>query len=282
MYILVEGNECAIITVIGDRNQKALWDSGAGRCVISYDFYNSLHPKFKTELFPSSVKIRAANGTFIPDSRECDVTFKINKERFTFPFLCLDQLSQQMILGHNFSKAYCIGMLWNADDVMSLTRNGMPFAEMLPTHVINALVFCMESTVLPPYSNGYIKCKLPKAKGKLYIGKSCVFEPSFKHRSQYSHCNTYEGLVTVDDTITGSGVFNMVMTSKSNRHIKIHSNQTMGMLCSCADSQICTIHEIVSFDRNPREGGMTHLIQTPQREISTTFPQETLKGVDWM
>ena len=133
-------NECAIIT---DRSQNALWDSGAGRCVISYDCYNSLHPKYKTELFPSSVKIRAANGMFIPNKGECDVSFKIKKERFTFPFLCLDQLSQQMILGHNFSKAYHIGMLWNADDVMSLTRNGMPFAETLPTSDINALVFCV-------------------------------------------------------------------------------------------------------------------------------------------
>ena len=49
--------------------------------------------------------------------------------RLTFPFLCLDQLSQQIILGHNFSKAYHTGMLWNANDVMSLTRNGIPFAE---------------------------------------------------------------------------------------------------------------------------------------------------------
>ena len=80
-------NECAIITVIGARSQKALWYSGAGRCIISYDCYNSLHPKYKTELFPSSVTIRAANGTFISNRRECDVTFKINKERFTFPFL---------------------------------------------------------------------------------------------------------------------------------------------------------------------------------------------------
>ena len=52
-------NECAVITVIGARSQKALWDSGAGRCIISYDCYNILHPKYKTELFPSSVKIRA-------------------------------------------------------------------------------------------------------------------------------------------------------------------------------------------------------------------------------
>ena len=190
---------------------------------------------------------------FIPNRGECDVTFKINKERFTIPFLCSDQLPQQMILGHNFSKAYCIGMLWNAD-VMSLTRNGMPFAETLPTNDINTLVFCMESTVIPPYSNGYIKCKLPRAKGKPYTGRSCVLEPSFKHRSLYSHCDTYEGLVTVDDTTASSGVFNIVMTDKSNRHIKIHSNQTMGMLHSCEESQICITHELVSFDRNPREG----------------------------
>ena len=206
------------------------------------------------ELFPSSVKIRAANSMFNPNKGECDVTFKINKERFTFPFLCLDQLSQQMILGHNFSKAYCIGMLWNADDVMSLTRNGIPFAETLPTSYINTLVFCAESEVLLPYCNGYITCRLPGAKGKPYIGKSCVFEPSFKHRPQCSHCDINEGLVTVDDAIAWSGVFNIVMTNKSNRHIKIHSGRTMGMLHSCEDSQICTIHEIVSFARNPKEG----------------------------
>ena len=50
-------NKCAVIMVIGARSQKALWDSHAGRCIISYDCYNSLHTKYKTELFPSSVKI---------------------------------------------------------------------------------------------------------------------------------------------------------------------------------------------------------------------------------
>ena len=118
--------------MIGARSQKALWDSGVGRCVISYDCYNSAHPKYKMELFPSNVGIRAANGTFIANKGECDITLMINYERFTFPFLCSDQLSQQMILGQKFSKAYHIGMPGNADDVMSLTRNGIPFTEMLP------------------------------------------------------------------------------------------------------------------------------------------------------
>ena len=106
--------------MIGARSQKVLWDSDAGRCVTSYDCYNSLHPKYKTELFPSNVRIRAANGMFIANKEECDITLKINIVRFTFPFLCSDQLSQQMILGHNFLKAYHIGMLWNADDMILL------------------------------------------------------------------------------------------------------------------------------------------------------------------
>ena len=134
-------NVCAVITMIGARSQKALWNSGAGRCIISYDCYNSLHPKYKTELFPSSVKIWVANGMFIDNKGECDIALRINNERFTFPFLCLDQLSQQMIFGHNFSKAYHIGMLWNANDVMSLTMNGIQFAEILPTNDINTLAF---------------------------------------------------------------------------------------------------------------------------------------------
>ena len=81
-----------------------------------------------------------------------------------------------------------------------------------------------------------------------------MVEPSFKHRSLYSHCDTYEELVTVDDNFVSSVVFNIVMKSESHRHIKIHSNQTMGMLHFCEDSQICKIHEIVTFDRNSRKG----------------------------
>ena len=57
----------------------------------------------------------------------------------------------------------------------------------------------------------------------------------------------------MDDTIVRSGVFNIIMSNKSTRHIKIHSYQTVGMLHSCEDSQICTIHEIVTFDKNPRK-----------------------------
>ena len=79
-------SECAVITTIGNRSQKALLDSGAGRCVISFDCYNGLHHKYKTELFPSSIRMKAVNGTFITKKGECDITLSINNVKFTFPF----------------------------------------------------------------------------------------------------------------------------------------------------------------------------------------------------
>ena len=69
-------------------------------------------------------------------------------------FLCSDQLSQELILGHNFAQTFHIGTLWNANDVMSLTRNGKPFADTLHTNDINAIVFSTESTVIP----SFLKC----------------------------------------------------------------------------------------------------------------------------
>ena len=140
----------------GNRSYKALWDSGAAKCVLFLDCYQSISPKFKTKLYESSIKIRAANGSFIKNSGECDLTFKINNKHFTFPFLCSDQLSQQLILGHNFAKAFHIGTSWDANDTMSLTINGRTFAETIPAKDIQALVFCSEGAIVPPYSNGYI------------------------------------------------------------------------------------------------------------------------------
>ena len=105
---------------------------------------------------------------------DCDITLRINNEQFTFPFLCSDQLSQQMTTGHNFSKSYHIGMHWNEDDIMSLTRNGKPFIEALPTNDVNALGFCSESTVIPPYSNGYVKCKMPSKEKSISWKELCV------------------------------------------------------------------------------------------------------------
>ena len=102
-------DECSLFIQTGKRSHKALWDSGAGQCVLSFNCYNAIPTKYKSDLFTSPIKIKAANGTLIENKGECDITFKIGSIKFTFPFLCSAQLSQQFILGYNFSKAFHIG-----------------------------------------------------------------------------------------------------------------------------------------------------------------------------
>ena len=65
-------DECALMVLIGNRHQKVLCKSGAGKCVISFDCYQSIPTKFKTELYPSCIKTKAVNGTFITNKGECD------------------------------------------------------------------------------------------------------------------------------------------------------------------------------------------------------------------
>ena len=170
-------NECAVMVKAGKRSSKALWDSGAGRCVTSYECYNKNSPKFKSDLFTSDIKLKAANGTFIRNKGKCEISFKTGQERFRFPFLCSDKLSQELILGHNFAQTFHIGTLWNANDVMSLTRNGKPFADTLHTDDINALVFSAESIVIPPFASAFIKGKMPKIKNRHTLVKHVYLSP---------------------------------------------------------------------------------------------------------
>ena len=55
-------DDCSFIIKIGDRDYRTLLDSGAGKCVISLEKYKKIPSKFKTELFKSHIKIKAANG----------------------------------------------------------------------------------------------------------------------------------------------------------------------------------------------------------------------------
>ena len=274
-------DECSLFIQTGKRSHKALWDSGAGQCVLSFDCYNAIPAKYKTDLFTSPIKIRAANGTLIENKGECDITFKIGPIKFTFPFLCSAQLSQEFILGYNFSKAFHIGTTWSADDTMSLTHQGKMIAQTISTKEINSIVFCCESTVIPPFSNAKIKCRAPKVRSRANSGQNLLFEPSNRHKSNYVNCNTYNGLVTFDEHTAGSGSFDIVMTNTSNQHVKVTKNQTLGMLKSCDQDQICTVHKLVMLEPNtlggegitPKQTKQTHDHSIESETVTKDFYQ---------
>ena len=87
----------------------------------------------------------------------------------------------------------------------------------------------------------------------------------------------YEGLVTIDNDTINLGTFNIVMINRLNKHIKVNNNQTMCILQSCEENQICTAHEIVTFDQNPREGKDDKSETKPEEEnlhyIPTRHPR---------
>ena len=105
--------DCSLHIQIGDRDHKTLWDLGAGHHVISLDQYHKIPDKFKTDLFESPIKIRAANMSEIDNQGGCDITFRIGQVTFTFPFLVSEALTQKIIWGYNFSTAFHIGTTWN-------------------------------------------------------------------------------------------------------------------------------------------------------------------------
>ena len=158
-------------------------------------------------------------------------------------FLCSDQLSQEIIVGPNFAHAFHIGTTWSAEDVMSLTYNGKHLVDVLPSKDINALVYCAERVAIPPYSNAQVVCSVPRLRQKAHLGKMFLFEPTHRHKSRYAHCDTYEGVVTTEDQMTRSGSFNIIMTNNSARHTMIHAHETIGMLKSIDNTQVCTIHK---------------------------------------
>ena len=46
---------------MGGTEQKAVWHSGAGKCVMSLDYYNKIPDKFKTQLFNSEITVKAVH-----------------------------------------------------------------------------------------------------------------------------------------------------------------------------------------------------------------------------
>ena len=242
-------DDCSILVKIGERHFKTLWDSGAGKCVISYDKYQTIPNKFKTELVPSNILIKAANGSIIENRGECDITFRIGPEKFTFTFLVSNALTQDIILGYNFSRAYHIGTNWNNNDEMCLTRNSKHLTATITTKAINAIVQCAESIVIPPRSNAMIKCRAPRIACQKHFEKTCLFEPSSTHKSENAACHTYHGTVLMDNDVITSGVFEIAMTNTSWKTVKIRRNTNMGLLKSCIEEEICTIHEIITLEK---------------------------------
>ena len=159
-----------------------------------------------------------------------EITFKIGPATFTFPFLVSNALTQDIILGYNSKKAVHIGTDWNRNDEMYLKMNSQFLTTTLSAKEINALVQCVDSFVIPPRSNDQVPCKANKMVYQDNFGRICRFEPPFRHSADNNPCQTYDGIVVVDQEIKSSGIFHIGMTNTSPKTIKINRNSSLGLL----------------------------------------------------
>ena len=49
------------------------------------------------------------------------------------------------------------------------------------------------------------------------------------------------------------GILHIAMTNYSGRHVEITRNSNMGLLKSCVEDKICTIHKVVTFHKTKEE-----------------------------
>ena len=167
---------------------------------------------------------------------------------------------------------------------MFLTMNGQQLTTTISTKAINALVQCAESISIPPRSNAMVKCRAPKVVCHQNYERICVFEPSDRHTSDNAACHTYNGTVVMDDDVKRSGTFEIAMTNTSWRTVKIRRNTNMGLLKSCIQDEICTIHQILTFDQ-PKDEPKPKVVEknmyaipirtkSGQIEINTLIPTQ--------
>ena len=80
-----------------------------------------------------------------------------------------------------------------------------------------------------------------------------MFEHTRRHKSDFLECHTYEGTIVMDDEVKNSGILHIAMTNQPDRHVKITRNASMGLLKSCVEDEVCTIHRVVTFHKTKEE-----------------------------
>ena len=57
----------------------------------------------------------------------------------------------------------------------------------------------------------------------------------------------------MDDEVNNAGIFHIAMTNQSSRNVKIIRNASIGLLKSCAEDKVYTIHRVVTFHKTKEE-----------------------------
>ena len=120
MNIKIDGTSTARVKVtIKGQDKIALIDTGAGRCCMNEEHYQTLgSPPLKpTE---ADFKLRTASGALMPGTGFLMCNIQIGSEYYNQQFIVCKQLTSGLILGRDFLARNQLGIAWGPEGVLQL------------------------------------------------------------------------------------------------------------------------------------------------------------------
>ena len=123
LNIRVDGNSAAWVTVsIEGQDKIALIDTGAGRCCMNEEHYQTLGSP-PLELADADFQLRTASGVLMPGMGYLTCNIRIGGEVYKQQFIVCKQLTPGVILGRDFLSQNQLGITWGPEGVLQLKDN---------------------------------------------------------------------------------------------------------------------------------------------------------------
>ena len=123
LNIKVDGSSAARIKIaIEGRDKIALIDTGAGRCCMNEEHYQTLGSP-PLEPAEAGFKLRTASGALMPGMGFLTCDMQIGSEYYRQQFIVCKQLTPGIILGQDFLARNQLGITWGPEGILQLRDN---------------------------------------------------------------------------------------------------------------------------------------------------------------
>ena len=173
---------------IEGQDKVALIDTGAGRCCMNEEQYQTLG---SPPLEPVDVgfRLRTASGAIMPGMGFLTCNLQIGGETYRQQFIVCQQLTPGIILGRDFLSRNQLGITWGPEGVLQL-RDKQDLSLQTAEEITNPAVKLAAKTVIPFRSLVLVTVltTLPSCENKTYfdftpmqadphLGPNCVVYP---------------------------------------------------------------------------------------------------------
>ena len=186
LNIKVDGSSTARIMVsIEGQDKIALIDTGAGRCCMNEEHYQTLGSP-PLEPIAIGFRLRTASGALMPGMGFLTCNMQVGGEDYQQEFIICKQLTPGIILGRDFLSKNQLGITWGPEGVLQLRDNKEvqiqtteeinTFGIQLATKITipsRSLIVVPVTVVLPSSANKTHFDFIP-IQENTYLGPNCV------------------------------------------------------------------------------------------------------------